>query len=67
MTNIQFALNTTASPQDEFLISIHMIIFYILVSGWNFIPAKTDEIMLGRNFTFAKTFEYNENFDQRQG
>ena len=40
MTSIQFALKTTASSQNEFLISIHMIIFYILVLGWYFIPAK---------------------------
>ena len=27
----------------------------------------SDEIILGWNFTLAKTFEYNEYFDQRQG
>ena len=27
----------------------------------------SQEIILGRNFTFAKTFQYNEYFDQRQG
>ena len=41
MTNIQFALKTMASSQDEFLISIHMIIFYNLVCRWIFVPAKT--------------------------
>ena len=60
MTNIQFTLKTPASSQDEFLISIHMIIFPILI------PAKADKIISGRNFTMAKTCEYNGYFDQRQ-
>ena len=60
MTNIQFALKTPASSQDEFLITTHMIIFPILI------PAKTDEIISGRIFTMAKTCEYNEYFNQRQ-
>ena len=28
---------------------------------------ESDEIIAGRNFPFAKTTEYNEYFDQRQG
>ena len=67
MTNIRFALKT-ASSQDEFLFSIHMIIFLHFGPWMGFHPCQdSDEIILGRNFTLAKTCEYNEYFDQRQG